>query len=171
MLRDGELKYEIMEKQVYSLVKYMKYFKFNVVHSHIIAYVPSSVVKGILTQPDPKGKRAKWIAVLLEYDIEIKPTKLIKGQGLAKMMTNSNYESFQINFLTSHSNHLDTGVQVMPNFSMYPWYSDLVYVLQNLQYPKGLSKTRERSVKLKSSKFCIMNQYLYWKDPGGVLLK
>ena len=25
-------------------------------------------------------------------------------------------------------------------------------------------------MKLKSAKFCILNQYLYWKDLGGVLL-
>ena len=57
----------------------------------------------------------------------------------------------------------------MPDFSMSPWYSDIVYVLKNLQAPAGISKTRERLVKLKSAKFCILNQYLYWKDPGGVL--
>ena len=69
--------------------------------------------------------------MLLEYDIEIKPTKLIKGQGLAKIMANSNCESLQLNFLTSDSTQLDTEVQVMPDFSVSPWYSDIVYVLQN----------------------------------------
>ena len=79
VLRGGELKYDIMEKQAYALIKYLKDFRVYVLHSHIIAYVPSNVVKSILTQLDPKGKREKWIVVLLEYDIEIKPTKLIKG--------------------------------------------------------------------------------------------
>ena len=41
---------------------------------------------------DPDGKRGKWIAVILEYDLEIKPTKLIKGQGLAQLMTKSNLQ-------------------------------------------------------------------------------
>ena len=86
------------------------------------------------------------------------------------MMTNSNYESLQLNFLTSHSNQLDTEVQVMPDFVVSPWYYDIVYGLQNLQAPAGLSKTRARSVKLKYAKFCILNQYLYWKDPSGILL-
>ena len=49
--------------------------------------MPNNVVKTIITQPDPEGKREKWIAVLLEYDLEIKPTKLVKGQGLANLMT------------------------------------------------------------------------------------
>ena len=108
MLRDGELKYDIMEKQAYALVKALKDFRVYILHSHIIAHVPSAVVMVILTQPDLEGRRAKWIATLLEYDIEIKTTKLIKGQGLAKMMANSNYEALQINFSSHQANQLDT---------------------------------------------------------------
>ena len=79
-----------MEKQSYDLVKSLKKFRVYILHSHIVAYVPSNVVKSILTQLDPEGKRENWIVVLLGYDLEINPTKLIKGQGLAKLMTNSN---------------------------------------------------------------------------------
>ena len=50
------------------------------------------------------------MAMLLDYDIEIKPTKLVKGQGLAKMMTKSTFDSLQLNFLTSNLNQLDTEV-------------------------------------------------------------
>ena len=100
ILRDGELKYDIMEKQAYALVKALKDFRIYILHSHITAYVPSNVVKSILTQLDPEGRRAKWIAVLLEYDIEIKPTKLIKGKGLAKMMTDSHCDSLHLNFFS-----------------------------------------------------------------------
>ena len=51
-----------------------------------------------------------------------------------------------------------------------PRYRDIIYILQNLQAPPELSKTKARSVRLKSSKFCIINSYLYWKDRGGILL-
>jgi len=86
-LANAELKYNILEKQAYALVKAIKDFRIYVLHSHIVAYVPNAVIKDILTQADPDGKRGKWIAKLLEYDIEIKPTKLVKGQGLAKLLT------------------------------------------------------------------------------------
>jgi hypothetical protein len=85
-LRDSTLKFNIMENQAYALVKALKESRMNILHSHVIAYVPNSVVKDILTQPDPDGKRGKRIASMLEYDLEIKPTKLIKGQGIAQMM-------------------------------------------------------------------------------------
>ncbi len=71
------LKYDIMEKQAFPLIKSIKYFRVYILHSHIIAFVPSAVVKDILTQNDPGGKRGKCIAVILEYDIEIRPIKLI----------------------------------------------------------------------------------------------
>ena len=49
----------------------------------------------------PDGKRGKWIAIILEYDIEIKPTKLIKGQGLAKLMAELNCQALDINFIST----------------------------------------------------------------------
>ena len=52
--------------------------------------VPHSFVKDILAQKDCLGIRGKWVSKIQEYDLEIRPTKLIKGQGLAKMLTESN---------------------------------------------------------------------------------
>ena len=40
ILRDGELRYSIMEKQAYALVKALKDFRIYLLHSHIITYVP-----------------------------------------------------------------------------------------------------------------------------------
>ena len=43
-------------------------------------------------------------------------------------------------------------------------------MIKNLQAPPELTSAQARSVKLKSSRYCILNDYLYWKDPGGILL-
>lgn len=103
-LRDAYFKYNITEKQAFALVKALKYFRVYILHSHIIAYVPNVVVKDILTQNGPDGKRGKWIAVILEYDLEIKPTKLIKGWGLAKLMAESNFRALDIKLIDSLDN-------------------------------------------------------------------
>jgi len=79
-----------MEKHALALVKAIKDFRVYILYSHISAYVPNSVVMDILTQNGPEGKRGKWIATTFEYDIEIKPSKLIKGKGLDKLMAESN---------------------------------------------------------------------------------
>lgn len=98
-LRDAPIKYQIMEKQAYALVKAIKDFRVYILYSYVIAYVPNTVVKDILTQDEIEGKRGKWIATKLEYGIEIKPKKLIKGQGLAKLMTETNFQALDINQL------------------------------------------------------------------------
>jgi hypothetical protein len=102
-LRDAELKYRIMEKQAYALVKNLKYFRVYVLHSKVIAYVPVASVKEILIQPDMDGRRSKWIAKILEFDLEIKPTKLVKGQGLAKLLAESNCKALGVNFINTCS--------------------------------------------------------------------
>ena len=78
-LKDVELKYDILEKHAYAMVKSLKAFRTYVFHSKIIAYVPSSSVKDILVQPDSDGRRGKWLAKIQEFDLEVKPTKIIKG--------------------------------------------------------------------------------------------
>ena len=73
MLRDGELKYDIMEKQAYALIKALKDFIIYILHSHVVVYVPSSVVKGIVTQPDPEGRREKWITYFWNMTLKLDP--------------------------------------------------------------------------------------------------
>ena len=58
-LRDAELKYDIIEKHAYALIKSLKDFRIYILHSKVIAYVPSASVKDVLTQPDVDGRRAK----------------------------------------------------------------------------------------------------------------
>ena len=85
-IRDVALQYNIIEKQSLALIKALKDFRVYILHSHTIAYVPNVAVKDVLVQTDSEGRRGKWIAAMLECDLEIKPTKLIKGKGLEKLM-------------------------------------------------------------------------------------
>ena len=91
VLCDAELKYKLLEKQAYALVKSLKAFCVYILQSHIAAFVPTAAVKDILIQGDSEGKRGKWIAKIQEYELDIHPTKMIKGQGLAKILSESNY--------------------------------------------------------------------------------
>jgi hypothetical protein len=175
-LKDVELKYDILEKQAYALVKALKAFRVYVLQSNIITYVPSSSVKEILVQPDNEGKRGKWIVKLLEYDLHINPTKLIKGHGLAKLLSDSNYKALELHHTFNQSDvpMMQVGkdtMQVLDQYSLSPWYRDIFYFLQHLECPPELEKSKTRSLKLKVVKFCIINQNLYWKDPAGILLK
>ena len=91
-------------------------------HSHILAYVPNTAIKDVLVQTDLEGRRGKWIVALLEYDVEIKPTKLIKGQGLAKLMAELNFHALDINLIAamSEENEESSSVQVSDIFVLSP---------------------------------------------------
>ena len=106
-----------MENQDFALVKALQDFRVYILHSHIIAFVPNSVVKDILTQ-DPDGKRGKWIVVILKYDLEIKPTKLIKGQGLARLMDESNFEVLDINMINALDDQEEVSTPIVENHFM-----------------------------------------------------
>eukprot|EP00253_Pinus_taeda_P019184 PITA_19184 len=172
IIRDGALNYNIIEKKALALIKALKDFRVYILSSHILAYVPNAAVKDVLVQTEPEGRRGKWIAALLEYDVEIKPTKLIKGQGLAKMMAETNLHVLDINLIValSDEDEENSALQVSDIFVSSPWYADIVYVLQNLSSPPGMPRNKARTLKLKAAKFCILKSALYWKDPGGILL-
>ena len=95
-LQNSELKYTIMEKQAYALVKsktfqnILLWKSMHMPYSKVIKYVPHAAAKDILSQHDFLGIRGTWVSKIQEYDLEIKPTKLIKGHGLAKMLTHTN---------------------------------------------------------------------------------
>ena len=85
------------------MVREFKDFRVYILHSYILAYVPNATVKYVLMKTDLECRRGKWIATMLEYELEIKPTKLIKGQGVAKLMVESNLHVLDINLITALS--------------------------------------------------------------------
>jgi hypothetical protein len=60
-------------------------------------------VKEILIHPDIDGRRSKWIAKIIELDLEIKPTKLVKDQGLARLLAETNCKALVVNFINISS--------------------------------------------------------------------
>jgi hypothetical protein len=153
-------------------VKSLKEFRTYRLHSHVIAGVPNNSVKDILTQPDLEGRRGKWIASMLEYDLDIKPTKLVKGQGLANLMARSDYDVVVMNFIADllECPQEEKTIEAFQQFIDSPWYANIIYVLENIQAPPSVSKTKAIFLNLKKVNFCILDNSLYWKDPGGILL-
>lgn len=76
-------------------MKALKAFKTYVLQSQLIAYVPNAAVKDVLVQSDVEGKVGKWIAKIQEYDLDINPTKLVKGQESEKMLAESKFQALE----------------------------------------------------------------------------
>jgi hypothetical protein len=88
-IRDSELNYTIKEKQYYALVKSLNHFQTYVGHNKIKSFISYPVLNDVLSQQDSHRLRGKWVSQIHEY-LEIKTSKIIKGKGLAKMMTKRN---------------------------------------------------------------------------------
>lgn len=72
-------------------------------------------------QPYIEGKRGRWIAKILEFDIEIKPKKLIKGQGLARLMANSNFKALNLSLIDSNIPQVDEKIMPYPDLFESQW--------------------------------------------------
>jgi hypothetical protein len=177
-LRDAELKYDIMEKQAYAMVKALKAFKNYVFHSKIIAYIPTSSIKDILVQSDSDDKRGRWLTKIQEFDLEIKPMRLVKGQGLANLLAESNFRALGTNSLQGYEegedmNKLDekkSAIKIEENFASSDWYKNIASYLLTLKCPSDLSPSKARTLKMHVVKYWISEIQLYWKDPLGFML-
>lgn len=66
IMRDVELKYNILEKHAYTLVRDLKSFISYVLHSKVISYVSNSIIKEILSQRDNDGSKGNGFIPLIE---------------------------------------------------------------------------------------------------------
>ena len=60
---------------------------------------------------------------------------------------------------------------IMEQYAESTWYADIVHFLLYLQCPEHLDKKAARSLKLINTKYCLIEQQLFWKDPRGILLR
>ena len=134
-LQNSELKYTIMEKQAYALVKSLKHFRTYIGYSKFIGYVPHAAVKDILSQQDCLGPRGTWVSKIQEYDLEIKPTKLVKGRGLAQMLTQKNEEAID---MICENSGLESRMTPALQELDHHWYSDIIYFLLHVGFPGHL---------------------------------
>ena len=135
----------------------MKFFRIYVLHSKVIAYVPNAAIKDVLTQPDSEGKRGKWIAKIMEYDVDIRTTKLVKGQGLDKLLADSNFQALGLHLMAEQPAQEEFQAEqekekIMDRYTESTWYADIVHFLLYLQCPEHLDKKVARSLKLKTTK-------------------
>jgi len=94
------------------------HFRTYILSSHVIAYVPTSLVKMLLNQQLREGKWENWLATIQEYDINIKPLKAVKGQGLCKIMIGID----ALNGVIS--------ISIGSSSSTSKWYKDIIFYLK-----------------------------------------
>ena len=77
--KGDEINYTQVDNQAYTIYKSVKHFRPYLLKSKTKVIVPYTMVRKMLIQKELGEKRAHWMTALQEYDLEIKPTKMVKG--------------------------------------------------------------------------------------------
>lgn len=101
---------------------------------------------------------------------------MVKGQGLAKLLTESNFQALGINLLApldevvDETSQISTKSAIKYEFLCSNWYKDIIHYLCLFSCPLSINITKYIALKLKAQPYVIIYAKLYWKDPIGVLL-
>ena len=85
-LQGVELNYSEVEKQAFAVYKVVKHYRPFLLKAHTKVIVPFSAIRQLLIQRELGEKRENWVTTLQEYDLEIKPTKIVRGQGFCRLL-------------------------------------------------------------------------------------
>lgn len=66
------------------MIRSLKKFKPLISNNKIHVMVAHPTVKEFMLSKDLSEKRARWITRVMEFDVDIKITKLVRGRGLCE---------------------------------------------------------------------------------------
>eukprot|EP00253_Pinus_taeda_P009215 PITA_09215 len=164
-LQGAELNYSEVEKQAFVVYKAVKHYRPFLLKAHTKVIVPFSSVRQMLIQRELGEKRANWVTTLQEYDLEIKPAKIVRGQGFCRLLAGaSNIPE------TSDTDQSET-INQISIIDSESQYADLIFYLKNGYAPPNLSYKNKRAIILKANFFTIIDDVLFRQNCDSVLLR
>jgi hypothetical protein len=165
-----ELNYPAVDRQAYAVFKAVENFWSYLLKSRTKVIVPYPAVRNLLVQKELGEKRANWVTSLQEYDLEITPAQIVRGQGLCKLVVDSETEQQEdsdTSILEQHDHSLICCTQNLVS----PWYDDIRHCLQHGSAPRHLDPTKRRALRLKYASFHLVNGILFRQNFDGVLMR
>jgi hypothetical protein len=165
-----ELNYPVVDRQAYVVFKAVKHFRSYILNSRMKFIVPYPTVRNLLVQKELGEKRANWVTSLQEYDLEIIPAQIVRGQGLCKLVFDSTagqQEESDTSNLGQHDQSLICCTQNLVS----PWYDDIRFCLEHGSAPRHLDPAKRRALRLKSTSFNLVNGILFCQIFDGVLMR
>ena len=81
-LQGAELNYPAVDKQAYAVLKAVEQFRPYILKNRNKVIVPHPAVRSLFVQKELGERRGNWVTTLQEYDLEFKPSSIVKGKGL-----------------------------------------------------------------------------------------
>lgn len=138
--KNAELNYSDIDKQAFVVFKAVKHFRAYLNKSKTKVIVPYTAVRNLLVQKELGEKRAHWMTALQEFDLEIKPAKIVRGQGLCKLAAES-IGSPDDDCNIFYANLYEKELLIIPD-NPNSWYSDLKFLLLHGHAPEYLTPTK-----------------------------
>ena len=132
--------------------------------------VPYATIHNVLIQKELGEKRAHWMTTLQEYDLEIKPTNIVIGQGLCQLTAQSNNPENQQNAWEQEEAIL-TGFVNALEITAFEWYDHIKFFLHNGFSPETLDPKKRRALRMKSAPYQLIDNVLFRKNYDGVFLR
>jgi hypothetical protein len=111
-----------------------------------------------------------WMKSLQEYDLEIVPAQIVRGEGLCKLVFDS-VEKLESQINTSTINRHDekqiSCTQTVPN----SWYENIIFYLLYGTAPCNIDPKNRRALRLKSASFQLINDTLFQNNFDGFFLR
>eukprot|EP00253_Pinus_taeda_P011751 PITA_11751 len=149
----------------FAVYKAIKHYRPFLLKAHTKVIVPFSAVKQLLIQRELGEKRANWLTTLQEYDLEIKPTKIVRGQGFCRLLEGAS------NILESgDTDHIEEINQISITNSKSQ-YADLIFYLKNGHETPNISYKKKQAIRLKGKNFIIIDDVLFRQNYDSVLLR
>ena len=74
-----------VEKQGFVVFKSLKHFRPYLLKTRTKVIIPHPSVRALFVQKEMGERRGNWITTIQEFDLEIKPTKIVRGQGFCRL--------------------------------------------------------------------------------------
>jgi len=85
-LQGVELNYLDVEKEGFVVFKAIKNFFPHLLKVRTKLIIPHPAMRALFMQKEMGEWRGNWITILQGFDLEIKPAKIVQGQGLCRLL-------------------------------------------------------------------------------------
>jgi hypothetical protein len=165
-----ELNYPMVDRQAYASFKAFNHFWSYLLKSRMKVIVPYPAMRNLLVQKELGEKRAKWVTSLQEYDLEITPAQIVRGQGLCKMIADSAAGQQEESDMSNLGQRDQSLIGCAKNL-VSPWYDDIRFCLEHGSAPRHLDPPKRRVLRLKFDSFHLVNGILFHQNFDGVLMR
>jgi len=111
-----------------------------------------------------RGKYAKWIEILQEFDMEFTKSKSKKSLVFEELLCNLPSSS---NDSTSKASIVDESLFLIS--SSNPWYGDILIYLQTQTFRPNTSRSEQRRTRYEAKDYMIVGDTLYHRGVDTVL--